>query len=100
MDIDVNKLEVVHNADAKRFEIVLGEHIALIEYEIRDGDLALTHTEVPPAFEGKGIAGKLAQYALDYARDNAHIVQPECPYIAKYVQRHPEYHAITRGFGA
>jgi predicted GNAT family acetyltransferase len=89
-------LNVTHNPDASRFEVRLGDEVAVIEYQMRDGDIALTHTEVPPAFEGMGIGGKLAQFALEYAQDAGLMVQAECPFVAKYVGRHPEYQPITR----
>lgn len=94
-----NELQVVNNPDASRFEVRLGDDVAVIEYEIRrNGDLALTHTEVPPAFEGMGIGGKLASFALNYAKDAGMLVRAECPFVSKYIERHPEYQQITRGY--
>ncbi|MEI5103096.1 GNAT family N-acetyltransferase [Streptomyces sp. PmtG] len=48
------------------------------------------HTEVPPAHEGRGIAGALATelYALAAREDRA--VVPLCPYVARWAERHPE----------
>jgi predicted GNAT family acetyltransferase len=62
-----------------------------LEYR-RDGSrIVYTHTVVPPYLEGHGIAGRLAWHALDYAREEGLTVVPLCPYVADYIDRHPEY---------
>ena len=50
-----------------------------------------THTEIDPAYEGQGLGSKLAGGALDFARAAGHPVVPLCPFIASYIERHPEY---------
>jgi len=93
------ELTIHNNPDANRFEVSLpDDQMAFIEYQIAKKNILYTHTEVPPAFEGQGVGGKLAKYALDFARDNGYKVQALCPFVKAYVQRHPEYHAITWGF--
>ena len=56
-----------------------------------------THTVVPLALEGHGIAGRLARAALDYARDRGLSVVPLCPYVADYIGKHPEYEDLVAG---
>lgn len=90
---------VVHNPDKNRFEVQLdADNVAVAEYMQHGKNLVFTHTEVPAAYEGRGIAAKLAYTALEYARDNGYKVQPLCPFIRSYIKRHPEYHAISWGF--
>lgn len=96
-DIDVSQLDVIHNPEARRFEVRLGDHLAMIEYYQAGDTLVYYHTEVPPAFEGMGIASKLARFALDYARQNGFRVRPDCSFIVGYVRKHPEYQSITYG---
>ena len=55
-DIDFSTLQPVNNPDLKRFEIRLGDDVAIIEYMLGGSNITMTHTEVPPAFEGRGIA--------------------------------------------
>jgi uncharacterized protein len=97
-NIDFDNLQVVHNPTEKRFEVRLGEQIAMTEYMLAGRNIIFTHTEVPPAFEGRGIANKLAHTALEYARTEALKVQALCPFIALYVRKHPEYQSITWGY--
>jgi predicted GNAT family acetyltransferase len=51
----------------------------------------MPHTGVEPRFEGRGIGGKLAKYALDTARERDLKVAPWCPFIAAYIRKNPEY---------
>ena len=53
--------------------------------------ITLVHTEVRDEFEGQGHAATLARGALDDARSRGLRVVPSCPYIASYVEKHPEY---------
>jgi uncharacterized protein len=87
--------EVINQPTAGRFEI--GEHGSLgsLTYTLRDGLLRLVHTEVPPAARGKGHADKLARAALEYARREGLRVSPVCSFVAKYIQRHPEYKQLV-----
>lgn len=95
---DQADVKVVHNEDESRFEVVLGNDVAMIEYQRAGNNIIYTHTEVPPVFEGQGIATKMAYVAMEYAKDNGHKVQALCPFVKKYVMEHEEYHDITWGF--
>lgn len=53
------------------------------------------HTEVDQHFEGRGLGSKLAARALDAARRAGERVVPLCPFIASYLERHPEYAAVV-----
>ena len=58
----------------------------------RAGDvLDLQHTEVDDAHEGKGFGGKLAQGVLDDVRRRGLHVTPSCPFIKKWIDKHPDY---------
>jgi predicted GNAT family acetyltransferase len=85
-------IEVADNPQATRFELRLnGELVGFADYVLKGGTIILTHTEVQPEFEGRGLAARLARAALDGARDAGLTVIPRCPYIASYIERHPEY---------
>jgi predicted GNAT family acetyltransferase len=81
---------VSHRPEASRFEVDVPGGPALCVYR-RQGDvLLLTHTEVPPALEGRGIAAALVKAALDWARAEGLRVRPLCSYVVTYMRRHPE----------
>lgn len=88
--------DVVRNDAAHRFEIREGDQIAELAYDVRGNDIALVHTEVPPALEGDGYGSALAKAALDYARAQHLHVIPSCPFVASYIHRHPEYADLTQ----
>ncbi|MGO3891812.1 MAG: GNAT family N-acetyltransferase [Paenalcaligenes sp.] len=86
---------VTHNTAENRFEILEESYLCTLEYLLQDNTLAITHTVVPRAVGGKGIAGELVKTALNYARDHQLRVIPQCSYAAVYVQRHPEYQDLV-----
>jgi len=94
--IDFETLPVTNNSAKSRFEIVAGEDIAWLDYEL-DGDvIRYTHTEVPKALQGKGMAKKLAYAVMEYAQTNQLEVEAICPVVVKYVKEHPEYQGFTK----
>jgi len=81
-----------NNEEKKQFETTVDGHVALTAYELEDPNrIVFTHTEVPDALSGRGIAGEIVKFALDYAREKKLTVVPQCAYVASYVKRHPEY---------
>lgn len=84
-------MNIINNSAEKRFEFKVGEDVAALYYSMFEGKLYLNHTEVPEALQGKGIAGKLVEGALEYARANNLPIVPMCPYANKYIQRNPQY---------
>lgn len=80
-----------------RFELERDRHIAYLEYTIAGDVLALLHSEVPQALRGSGIAATLAKTALDWAEEHHMKVDVVCPFVAEYLQKHPEYsHLVMR----
>ena len=83
-------LNVQHRPEASRFEVDLGGAVGLCAYSRQGGTLLLTHTEVPAALQGRGIAAALVQAALAHARAQGWRVRPSCSYVRSYMRRHPE----------
>jgi uncharacterized protein len=85
-------VEVVDNPTASRYEAHVGERLAgFVMYRKRPGVVVLVHTEVNDDFEGRGIGGRLASAVLETLRVAGLRVDPVCPFIASYIERHPEY---------
>jgi predicted GNAT family acetyltransferase len=60
-------------------------------YQLAPQVLVMTHTEVDHAFEGQGVATTLIRAALDDIRSRGLHVVPLCPFVATFLQRHPDY---------
>ncbi len=95
MEIDLNQYHVVQNEEKNRFELKIGELVAISEYMNRPNMIVFTHTEVPRALEGKGVGSKLARESLDFARKLGKKVLPLCPFIKAYIKRHPAYQDLV-----
>lgn len=79
---------VTRNAETSRYEIRVGDVIAgFAEYKERPGEILFVHTELDPAFQGRGLAPVLAGQALADAVGSGAMIVPYCPYIARHVKR-------------
>ncbi len=91
-------VDVVHNPEMNRFEVVLDGLTAVLDYVLVGKTMIIKHTGVPAELEGKGVGSALARTALDHVRDNGLVVAPLCPFVRAYIRRHPEYLDVV-GFG-
>ena len=78
----------------QRFEVQVDNDVAYIDYRWYQDKLILLYIYVPVPFRGKGVSNVLLQHALEYAKSKGVKIQIYCPYIAKYVRTHPEYHDL------
>lgn len=96
MTVDLSKIEVNENEDKRRFEAEVGEHTAMMYRYYSDDSLVITHTRVPDELAGQGLAGHMTRTVLDGARERGLSVVPICPYVAAYIERHPEYQDLLQ----
>lgn len=86
-------IEITHEpqGDRGRYHLLVdGAEAGEIDYRM-DGDVRIfVHTGVRDAYEGQGLAGKLAKHVLDDARANGVKIGATCPYVRGYLERHPE----------
>lgn len=68
-----------------------GAQAGVAVYHVRGGRYVFVHTEVGDDYEGQGVGSALASFALDDVRSKGAKVVPLCPFIAGYIDRHPEY---------
>lgn len=83
--------EVRHNEKFHRFEAGEPPNLAKLNYRPAGYSVDLVHVEVPAEYQGQGLAGKLAEAALNWAREQKLKVIPSCPYVQGYLGKHPEY---------
>jgi predicted GNAT family acetyltransferase len=96
MTSHIDDVQVVHNEEASQFEAMVQDLRSELSYA-RDGNRILfTHTGVPPALRGRGIASKMARAAMEYVRENDLVAVPLCSYMVSYIRRHPEYQSLVQ----
>ena len=84
-------LDIRHDRAAQRFETRVDGALCELDYRLADGVMTITHTGVPPALEGRGIASALTLAAMEAARSEGWRVIPACSYAAAWLRRHPEF---------
>ncbi len=84
-----------NNPDQQQYEARMGGALARLQYRLAGDTIIFTHAEVPPAFEGHGIASKITHTALEDARSRGLTVVPLCPFVADYIRQHPAYHSLV-----
>lgn len=88
---------IVHNTQESRFEWEEDGVLSVLDYQLSGGVLTITHTGVPQAVGGRGIAAELTRAALDTARREGWKVRPVCSYVATYMKRHPDTQDLLAG---
>ena len=84
-------MDVQHDPNRHRFFLeVPGGTAELVYRRLDDRTVDLLHTTVPQESAGQGIAGKLAKAAFTWARQSGTKLVPSCPFVAKWLERHPE----------
>ena len=81
---------ITHFPESRRFTTNIDGNTAYITYNRIDDKMELTHTIVPEAIAGRGVAAALVKEVLRYARENHLYIIPVCSYTVTYFQRHPE----------
>ena len=88
---NASALTIRDNPGKHRFEADLGDgSVAIAEYNLLNGKIVFTHTEVPSANEGQGIGSALIRHALRSSRERGLVVIPICPFFAAYMKGHEE----------
>lgn len=89
-------VEIRHEAESQRFVAEVDGAEAVVEYgRPDDGTIDLFRTYTPEALRGRGLAGRIVEAALEYARTEGLVVVPTCPYVARFIEKHDEYQGLV-----
>lgn len=88
--------ELIDNEERHQYEFHVEKYTPKIEYiKSTNGEIYLTHTEVPTALSGMGIGSQIVEKSLkDIERQELRLV-PLCPFVAAYIHKHPEWKRIV-----
>jgi len=93
-----SSIRVVDEASRQRYEARLGNDVVgFTEYRSVRGRRILFHTEVDPSIEGRGVGSRLVSGALDDIRARGLTLTVKCPFVAAFLERHPEYRDLLAG---
>lgn len=89
---------IEHDAAASRFVAHLDAGDAYLAYQTAGpSTLDLQHTMVPEEARGQGVGESLVRAAFDYARAHDQRVIPSCPFVASWLQEHPDAGDLVAG---
>ena len=96
MTVDKTGAQTKVTAEDGQFTIAVeGQAVGLAAYVDRGNQRVFHHTEVDPAYGGRGLATILVEEALNATRDEGKRIVPECSMVATVLEKHPEFDAIT-----
>lgn len=81
---------LIHNEQESKYEYHIDGFIAYINYHEQNGNIHLTHTIVPEALAGKGLAKILLEDVLEQLKKDNKKAVAQCSYIIKYLEKHPD----------
>ncbi|MCH9668621.1 MAG: N-acetyltransferase [Actinomycetia bacterium] len=85
-------------AGSDRFSIsVDGQRVGFADFIDRDGRRIFPHTEVAPAFQGRGLATILVRQALEATRSTGLKIVPQCWMVAEFIDKNPEFADLLDG---
>ena len=87
-----DEVEVRDAPERRRYEIYVDSVLAgYADYHSQPGLVTVLHTEIDPAFEGRGMGSELVRRMLDDIRSRNARVLAVCPFVRAFLQRHREY---------
>ena len=88
--------QVHEDAERDRYTISVGARVVgVVEYADHDGARVITHTEVEDGHEGEGLGSALVRGVLDDVGTRGLDIVPLCPFVAGWLERHPERNDVV-----
>lgn len=82
--------QVTHNPAANRFQAVVDDQLAQLQYELSGDRLVITHTLVPRALGGRGLGTALVAAAVAHAAAEGLTIGSQCWFADEWLDRHPD----------
>lgn len=82
---------ITHQPENQRFVQIEPDDTAEITYELDGKIVIITHTFVPTAWRGRGVASTLVRTLLNWVAIEGRTVESQCSYATTFLARHAEY---------
>lgn len=91
----MNEIELKLEQNGKGAFVIeeAGERIAEMVIGISGSNMTVFHTEVSDKLKGQGVASRLLETMVAYAREHKLKVIALCPYVSAQFKRHPDQYA-------
>lgn len=90
-------MKIEHNSEASGGQFTAvdenNKKIGIMSYTLTGAEkekMAIEHTSVNPAFEGKGVGHSLVKEGVRYAREHQLKIVPVCWFVRLVIDRNPE----------
>lgn len=82
-----DELTVYRDDPENRYEIRVGDVLGgfTVFYNDSHGRLVFPHTEIDPAFKGRGLGTALVSWAMSDVAERGETVVPLCPFVRRYL---------------
>jgi uncharacterized protein len=87
-------INMKNNVEKSRFELEVDGHIAFATYSMNGNVATIPHVFTPVELRGTGVAGRLMQGIMDYAKSNNLKIHPVCPYAVSWLDKHKEFDSL------
>lgn len=89
-------VKVVHDSSKSIFRAILQEEeVGHLQYRMLNQNSSKSvdffHTHTNPVAQGRGVAARMVQNGLQWAKDNNLRVIPSCSYVASYIDKNPQW---------
>ncbi|HET8839323.1 MAG TPA: GNAT family N-acetyltransferase [Flavobacteriaceae bacterium] len=68
--------------------------VSELTYELRNGTMAVDHTETRDNLKGQGLASQVLDFVVNYARENRLKIRPICPFVKTKFNEIPSYNDV------
>lgn len=89
-----SRLPIIHDQKNSRFTLNINGELAKIEYQLRDGKMYLTHSEVPYNLRGQGIGKVLVEKTFEQLKTENLKAIAVCSYIKTIATRNDKWKSI------
>ena len=87
--------QLINNETDKQYEFHIDGFVPRIVYTKSGDKIYLTHIEVSKELGGRGIASSLVKSVLEDIQQKGLSLIPLCPFVIKYIRRHPEWEPLV-----